>query len=44
MVGLRGDKIVSVNIADAIGKMKAVDPTGEMVNTARAVGIHFGDE
>ena len=44
MVGLRGDKIVSVNIADAIGKMKDVDPTGEMVNTARSVGIHFGDE
>ncbi len=44
MVGLRGDKIVFVNIVDAIGKMKAVDPNGELVNTARSVGIHFGDE
>ncbi len=44
MVSLRGDKIVFVNISDAIGKMKAVDPQGELVNTARSVGIHFGDE
>jgi 6-phosphofructokinase 1 len=44
MVSLRGDKIVFVNIIDAIGKMKAVDPAGELVNTARSVGIHFGDE
>ena len=33
-----------VDIAEAIGKMKAVDPKGELVNTARSVGIHFGDE
>jgi hypothetical protein len=24
--------------------MKAVDPNGELVNTARAVGIRFGEE
>jgi len=44
MVALRGGKIEFVDIAEAIGKMKTVDPAGEMVNTARSVGIHFGDE
>jgi 6-phosphofructokinase 1 len=44
MVALRGGKIEFVDIAEAIGKMKAVDPKGELVNTARSVGIHFGDE
>ena len=32
-----------VDIAHAIGKMKAVDPQGELVRTARAIGISFGD-
>lgn len=44
MVALRGGRIEFVDIAEAIGKMKAVDPNGELVNTARSVGIHFGDE
>jgi 6-phosphofructokinase 1 len=44
MVALRGDNIEFVDIAEAIGKMKAVDPEGELVNTARSVGIHFGEE
>lgn len=44
MVALRGDKIEFVEIAEAIGKMKGVDPKGELVNTARAVGIRFGEE
>jgi ATP-dependent phosphofructokinase / diphosphate-dependent phosphofructokinase len=44
MVALRGGKIEFVDIAEAIGKMKAVDPKGELVNTARSVGIHFGEE
>jgi len=44
MVALRGDKIEFVDIAEAIGKMKTVDPAGELVNTARAIGIHFGEE
>jgi ATP-dependent phosphofructokinase / diphosphate-dependent phosphofructokinase len=43
MVCLRNAKIESVNIADAVGKMKTVDPSGEMVRTARAIGICFGD-
>jgi phosphofructokinase-like protein len=44
MVALRGGKIVYVDIAEAIGKMKRVSPKGELVNTARSVGIHFGNE
>jgi 6-phosphofructokinase 1 len=44
MVALRGDRIVYVDIAEAIGRMKAVDPKGELVSTAKAVGIHFGEE
>jgi len=43
MVCLRNAKIESVNISDAIGHLKKVDPQGEMVRTARAVGICFGD-
>jgi hypothetical protein len=44
MVALRGGKIVFVDIAEAIGKMKGVDPKGELVSTARSIGIHMGDE
>jgi 6-phosphofructokinase 1 len=44
MVALRGGRIEFVDIAEAIGKMKTVDPNGELVNTARSVGIHFGEE
>ncbi|MGD0986981.1 MAG: ATP-dependent 6-phosphofructokinase [Candidatus Sulfotelmatobacter sp.] len=43
MVALLGDSIVSVDIAHAIGHLKSVDPIGEVVRTARAVGIGFGD-
>ena len=43
MVYLQQEKITSVDIADAIGHMKAVDPQGELVRAAHAVGITFGD-
>ncbi len=43
MVCLRNATIEAVNIADAVGKLKTVDPNGEMVRTARAIGICFGD-
>jgi 6-phosphofructokinase 1 len=43
MVCLRKARIESVNIADAIHKLKMVDPQGELVQAARAVGISFGD-
>lgn len=43
MVCLREAKIQSVDIADAIGAMKSVDPNGEMVRVAKAIGVSFGD-
>jgi ATP-dependent phosphofructokinase / diphosphate-dependent phosphofructokinase len=43
MVCLRGGRIEAVDIAEAVGAMKCVDPHGELVRTARAVGICFGD-
>jgi phosphofructokinase-like protein len=43
MVSLRGSKVVSVPIAEACCSPKFVNPEGEMVRTARAIGISFGD-
>jgi len=43
MVCLQQECIRAVNIIDAAGKMKTVDPNGEMVRAARAIGIGFGD-
>jgi phosphofructokinase-like protein len=43
MVCLRRQCIEAVDIAQAIGQMKNVDPNGELVSTARAIGICFGD-
>jgi ATP-dependent phosphofructokinase / diphosphate-dependent phosphofructokinase len=44
MVALRAGAIVAVDVAHAIGQLKSVHPDGELVHTARAVGIGFGDE
>jgi 6-phosphofructokinase 1 len=43
MVAVHGDSVVSVDIAHAIGHLKSVNPNGEVVRTARAIGIGFGD-
>jgi 6-phosphofructokinase 1 len=43
MVCLQQESIRTVSIADAVGKLKVVDPKGELVAAARAVGIGFGD-
>ena len=43
MVCLQQESIRSVTIADAVGKLKTVDPQGEIVKAARAIGIGFGD-
>jgi ATP-dependent phosphofructokinase / diphosphate-dependent phosphofructokinase len=43
MVCLHKTQIDAVSIADAIGQLKTVDPHGQIVNTARAIGISFGD-
>jgi ATP-dependent phosphofructokinase / diphosphate-dependent phosphofructokinase len=43
MVYLRNERIGCVDIANAVGQLKTVDPQGELVRTARAIGISFGD-
>jgi len=43
MVCLRSERIETVDIADAVGRMKTVDPEGELIRAARAIGICFGD-
>ncbi len=43
MVCLKGDSVRSVDIAEAIGVTKLVNPQGELVEAARAIGISFGD-
>jgi phosphofructokinase-like protein len=43
MVCLQQESIHAVAIADAVGKLKTVDPAGEIVCAARAIGISFGD-
>ncbi len=42
MVALRGQQIVSVPIEDAVGHAKLVDPNGELVQVARAIGVELG--
>jgi len=43
MVALRGDEIVDVAIRDAVSNPKYVDPEGQLVATARSLGVSFGD-
>lgn len=42
MVALHGQEVVSVPLIDAIGRIKTVPPDGELVSSARSVGISFG--
>ena len=42
MVALRGGKVVSVPLEEAVGRQKFVDPEGQMVKTAEAIGICVG--
>jgi 6-phosphofructokinase 1 len=43
MVAVRADEIISVPIADAVSRPKYVDPNGQIVQTARSLGVSFGD-
>jgi 6-phosphofructokinase 1 len=43
MVAWQGDRIGSLAIRDAVGKLKTVPPDGGLVRTARALGISVGD-
>ncbi|MEM9586424.1 MAG: 6-phosphofructokinase, partial [Planctomycetota bacterium] len=43
MVCFRPPEIADVSIAEAVTKLRTVDPAGSDVITARALGICFGD-
>ncbi len=42
MVALRGTEIVDVSIPEAIAEPKLVNPSGELVQAGRSVGVSFG--
>jgi 6-phosphofructokinase 1 len=44
MVACRPPEMPAVPIADAVGRIRTVPPDGELVATARAIGIRFGNE
>jgi len=43
MVAFTGPQVGAIKISNAIGKLKLVRPDGNLVRTARALGICFGD-
>ncbi|MBU6161830.1 MAG: 6-phosphofructokinase [Myxococcales bacterium] len=43
MVCLHGTHVTDVPIEDAVGRQRTVDPEGELVRTARAIGVCMGD-
>ncbi|HEX7940073.1 MAG TPA: ATP-dependent 6-phosphofructokinase [Gemmatimonadaceae bacterium] len=43
MVALQSPHIVTIPLAAALRDVKRVDPAGDMVQTARQIGISFGD-
>jgi 6-phosphofructokinase 1 len=44
MVRLTAGRVDDVDLAEAVRGIKRVDPQGEMVRAARALGVVFGDE
>jgi hypothetical protein len=44
MVTLTNGRITDMPLMDAIAIPKRVDPNGDAVQTARGIGISFGDE
>jgi len=43
MVALQSPHIVAIPIRDVLKEQKKVDPSHDVVETARATGISFGD-
>jgi 6-phosphofructokinase 1 len=43
MVCLRGGSIKATSLEEAVGALKTVGPNDQLVGTARALGISFGD-
>jgi 6-phosphofructokinase 1 len=42
MVSLQGTQIAAVSLQDALGRLKTINPVGEMVRVAQSIGIEFG--
>lgn len=42
MVALKGTRVESVTLAEAVGELRRVPPDGELVAAAKAVGVSFG--
>ncbi len=43
MVALRDGSVRAVDIAEAVGRVKLVDRSGELVTVAKSIGVCFGD-
>ena len=43
MIAFQPPETVAVKISDAVGQLRTVPPDGEIVQTARTLGISFGD-
>ena len=43
LVVLKGQEVTSIPLIESAGKLKYVDPSGELVQAARFMGISFGD-
>ena len=43
MVALRSGNIVAVDVAEACGQMKRVNPNDQLVQMAKSIGVCFGD-
>ncbi|WCJ58924.1 ATP-dependent 6-phosphofructokinase [Fontisphaera persica] len=43
MAALRPPEVVAVPIREAIGRLRTIDPKGELVQTARDLGVSLGD-
>ncbi len=44
LIAIQNHKIVTVPLAEIAGKLKTVDPKGDIIEEARLLGISFGDE
>jgi phosphofructokinase-like protein len=44
MVAFTGGQVGAIKISEAVGKLKTVRPDGNLVRTARALGISLGDQ
>lgn len=43
MVALHGRDVVDVSLEEAVGQLKKVDPSDNLIQTARSIGVSFGD-